>query len=118
MHIVHQGVVKVKISGKDLTPPIIDTIQFRGDNTVEVKVIDGGDVKSVTAKLIRQYELDKVIDVQLKDDGTNGDRTANDHVYSAQIPDQKFAIYRIVVEALDASGNRAGKEASGLFVGH
>jgi S-formylglutathione hydrolase FrmB len=118
MHIAHQGVVKIKISGKDLTPPIIDTIQFRGDNTVEVKVIDGGDVKSVTAKMIRQYELDKVIDVQLKDDGTNGDRTANDHVYSAQIADQKFAIYRIVVEALDASGNRVGKEANGLFVGH
>jgi hypothetical protein len=81
-------------------------------------VIDGGDVQSVTAKMIRQYELDKVIDVQLKDDGTNGDRTANDHVYSAQIADQKFAIYRIVVEALDASGNRVGKEANGLFVGH
>jgi pimeloyl-ACP methyl ester carboxylesterase len=118
MHIVHEGIVKVKISGKDLTPPVIDTIQYRGDNTLEVKVIDGGSVKSVTAKMIRQYEPEKVIDLQLKDDGTNGDRTADDHVYSMQISDQKFATYRIVVEAVDAEGNRAGKEATGIFVGH
>jgi S-formylglutathione hydrolase FrmB len=118
MHIVKQGTVKVKISGKDLTPPLIDSIQFHGDNTLEVKVTDGGNVKSVTAKMIRQYELEKVIEVQLKDDGTNGDRTANDHVFSAHIPDQKFAIYRIVVEAIDGSGNGTGKEANGWFVGH
>jgi len=118
MHIVKQGVVKIKISGKDITPPAIDSIQFRGDNTIEVKVTDGGDIKTVTARIIRQYELEKVIDVQLKDDGTNGDRTPNDHVFSMHIPDQKFAIYRIVVEAIDASGNRAGKEGNGWFVGH
>lgn len=118
MHLVRQGVVKVKVSGKDLTPPIIDTIQFRGDNTIEVKVIDGGAIKSVRAKMIRQHELEKVIDVQLKDDGTNGDRTANDHVYSVRIPDQKFGIYRIVVEAVDASGNKTGKEGNGSFVGY
>ena len=118
MHLVRQGVVKVKVSGKDLTPPIIDTIQFRGDNTIEVKVIDGGAIKSVRAKMIRQHELEKVIDVQLKDDGTNGDRTANDHVYSVRIPDQKFGIYRIVVEAVDASGNKTGKEGNGWFVGY
>jgi hypothetical protein len=35
-----------------------------------------------------------------------------------QIPDQKFATYRIVVDAADAAGNRAAKEASGIFVGH
>jgi len=118
MHLVRQGVVKVKISGKDLTPPLIDSIQFRGDNTIEVKVTDGGRIKSVKAKMIRQYELEKVIDVQLKDDGTNGDRTANDHVYSMHIADQKFATYRIVIEAIDASGNRSGKEGNGIFVGH
>jgi S-formylglutathione hydrolase FrmB len=118
MHLVRQGVVKVKVSGKDLTAPVIDTIQFRGDNTIEVKVIDGGDIKSVHAKMIRQYELEKVIDVQLKDDGTNGDRTSNDHVYSMRIPDQKFGIYRIVVEAEDAAGNRTGKEGNGWFVGY
>jgi S-formylglutathione hydrolase FrmB len=118
MHIVKQGLVKIKISGKDITPPAIDSIQFRGDNTIEVKVTDGGDIKSVTAKMIRQYELEKVIDVQLKDDGANGDRTPDDHVFSAHIPDQKFATYRIVVEAIDASGNRAGKEGNGWFVGH
>jgi S-formylglutathione hydrolase FrmB len=118
MHLVRQGVVKVKISGKDLTPPSIDSIQFRGDNTIEVKVTDGGKIKSVAAKMIRQYEPEKVIDVQLKDDGTNGDRTANDHVFSLHIPDQKFAIYRIVVDAVDASGNRTGKEGNSLFVGH
>jgi S-formylglutathione hydrolase FrmB len=118
MHLLRQGVVKIKISGKDLTPPAIDSIQFRGDNTIEAKVTDGGDIKSVTAKMIRQYEPEKVIDVQLKDDGSNGDRTANDHVFSVHIPDQKFAIYRIVVEAVDASGNRTGKEGNGWFAGH
>jgi S-formylglutathione hydrolase FrmB len=118
MHIVKQGIVKVSISGKDLTPPSIDTIQFRGDNTIEVKVIDGGHIKSVSAKLIRQNEPEKVIDVALTDNGNDGDRTANDHVYSMHIPDQKFGIYRIVVEAVDASGNRSAKEGNGWFVGH
>jgi hypothetical protein len=118
MHIVKQGIVKVSISGKDLTPPSIDTIQFRGDNTIEVKVIDGGHIKSVSAKLIRQNEPEKVIDVALTDNGNDGDRTANDHVYSMHIPDQKFGIYRMVVEAVDASGNRSAKEGNGWFVGH
>jgi hypothetical protein len=118
MHIIRQGIVKVKISGRDQTPPVIDNIQFRGDNTIEAKVTDGGSIKSVTAKMIRQYELEKVINVQLKDDGTDGDKTANDHIYSMHIPDQKFATYRIVVEAEDASGNRSGREGNGIFVGH
>ena len=118
MHIIKQGTVKIKISGKDQTPPVIDNIQFRGDNTIEAKVTDGGSIKSVTARMIRQYELEKVINVKLKDDGTDGDKTANDHIYSMHIPDQKFATYRIVVEAVDALGNRSGKEGNGIFVGH
>lgn len=118
MHIVKQGVVKIKVSGKDLTPPSIENIQFRGDNTIEAKVTDGGDIKSVAAKMIKQHEFEKVIDVQLKDDGTNGDKTANDHIYSMHIPDQKFAIYRIIVEAVDAYGNKTGKEGNVLFAGH
>lgn len=118
MHIVHQGVVKVKISGKDATPPVIDSIQFRGDNTLEVKVFDGGGVKSVKAKLIKQNEPGKVIELVLKDDGQNGDRTANDHVFSLRIADQKFALYKATVEAIDDSGNRIEKKGDGLFVGY
>ena len=118
MHIIKEGTIKIKVSGKDQTAPAIDNIQFRGDNTIEAKVTDGGSIKKVTAKMIRQYEIEKVIDVQLIDDGTQGDKTANDHIYSMHIPDQKFATYRIVVEAVDESGNRSGKEGTGIFVGH
>jgi len=118
MHIVKQGVVKVEVSGKDQTPPSIENVQFRGDNTIEAKITDGGSIKSVSAKMIKQYEFEKVINVQLNDDGKDGDRTANDHIYSMHIPDQKFAVYRIIVEAVDGSGNKTGKEGNGLFVGH
>jgi poly(3-hydroxybutyrate) depolymerase len=118
MHIIKQGVIKIKISGKDHTGPSIEKIQLLGDNTIEAKITDGGNINSVSATLIKQNEFEKTIVVQLKDDGTNGDRTANDHVFSIRLPEQKFALYRMIVEATDNSGNKSGKEGNGLFVAH
>jgi hypothetical protein len=118
MHLPRQGTIKLNVKGSDKTSPMIDNIQFRGDNTVEAKITDGGNIKDASARFIMQDELEKTFSVQLKDDGTDGDRVANDHVYSMKIPDRKFGLYRIIVEAEDASGNKTGKEGKIIFVVH
>jgi hypothetical protein len=117
-HLVRQGIIKLNVKGTDKTAPIIDRVQFRGDNTIEAKISDGGKVRSACARFIMQDVFENTFDVQLKDDGTDGDRIANDHVYSKKIPDRKFGLYRIIVEAEDTSGNKAGKEAHVTFVVH
>ncbi|HUQ67705.1 MAG TPA: alpha/beta hydrolase-fold protein [Flavitalea sp.] len=118
MHIIKQGVIKFKVSGKDATPPTINDIQLHGDNVIEVKITDGSNISDVSAKLIKQNEFEKMIDLQLKDDGKDGDKTANDHIYSMRLHDQKFGIYRIIVEAADSSGNKSSREGNGSFVAH
>lgn len=118
MHVVHEGMVKINVEGKDKTPPVIDYIQFRGDNTIEAKIYDGGVIKSATARLNLQYELNNVTSLQLLDDGKDGDRAANDHIYSVRVADKKFTVYRVIVEAEDAEGNRNVKEEKLLFVAH
>jgi S-formylglutathione hydrolase FrmB len=118
MHIVKQGTVKIKVTGADKTPPSIEYIQYKGDNTIEAKIIDGGNIRSAIAKLIMQNDFEKTFDVQLKDDGTGGDRTAGDHIYSITLPERKFSVFRVIVDAEDAAGNKTGKENKELFVMH
>lgn len=118
MHIVQEGVVKIDIEGEDKTPPVIAYIQFRGDNTIEAKIYDGGQIKSATVRLNLRDKLDSVFFLPLHDDGKDGDRTANDNIYSARVDEGKFAMYRVIVDAEDANGNRTAKEEKVLFVAH
>jgi hypothetical protein len=118
MHIVHEGNIKLNVKGSDKTPPSVKHINVKGDNTIEVKIIDGGNIKNASAKFIMQYEFDKTFTVELNDAGKNGDMVSNDNIFSFRIPDKKFGIYRVIVEATDEKGNKAAKEASALFVVH
>jgi S-formylglutathione hydrolase FrmB len=118
MHHLKTGTLKLNITGKDQTPPSIEHVQFRGDNTIEAKIIDGGNIKKVDARLNLQYELNNHFTIELKDDGRNGDRAAGDRVYSVKIPDKKFTVYRVIVSAVDDSGNVGSKEEKLMFVAH
>lgn len=120
MHVVHEGVVKVKIGGADKTPPVIEQVQYRGDNTIEAKIIDGGKIKSASARLNQpqEKEKDKETLLKLNDEGRDGDRAANDNIFSARLPDKKFSVYNVIIEAEDDSGNKVSKEEKRQFIAH
>ena len=59
-----------------------------------------------------------MFDVELRDDGNDGDRAAGDNVFSKKIPDRGFGMYKLIIEATDSFNNKATKELSSDFVLH
>jgi hypothetical protein len=118
LHIKKQGVIKVEVKGKDTTPPKIGSVQISGNNTIQVKLYDGAKIQSVKAKLVLVDDPSKSFEIDLKDDGLEGDRENRDNVFSKKITEQKFGIYRVAVEAIDSLGNKAIEEAALNFVLH
>ena len=117
-HIIKQGLVRIEVKGKDTTPPAIIRIQVTGDNVLQVKIHDGSKVSQVKATLIAEKDPKKILESVLTDDGQHGDRAANDLIFSQKIPDQVFGIFRVVIEASDASGNKTVEESKEKFVLH
>lgn len=116
LHIIRQGVVTISVNGKDKTPPRINNVYIPGDNIVQVKVYDGSKIQHVKAKFISIDDPGKFFEVDLKDDGMAGDRVDSDNVFSKKIPQQKFGMYRIIVEANDSFGNKVIEEVPNTFV--
>lgn len=110
--------MNIKISGNDNTPAVIDYAILQEDNTIETKIYDGSIIKNARVILISNDDVQKKLIFDLNDDGKEGDRAGSDRVFSKKIPDQKFGMYRVIVEATDAFGNHAGKEIKGTFLGH
>ena len=69
-------------------------------------------------KALNEKDPKKSIEVKLTDDGQAGDRLENDHVFSQKIPSQVFGIFRVVIEAGDALGNKTVHDTKDLFVLH
>jgi|GEM_PF-599587 len=115
-HHRRQGRVAVEVQGRDQTAPKIRWVQIPGDNLVQVKLFDGSRIQGVKAKLILRDEPTKSIEVELNDDGLAGDRAAGDNIFSKKIEEQKFGIYRLLLEAKDAAGNTMVQEAPGAYV--
>ena len=118
LHIIKQGVIKIKVKGRDTTPPQISWVDIPGDNIIHVKVYDGSKIQSVKAKFILKEDPAKSFEVELKDDGLAEDRVEGDRVFSKKIPEQKFGFYRVVVEAIDSFGNKMIEEAPKEFLLH
>jgi len=119
LHVIKQGVIKIKPQGRDLTPPQISWVRISGDNIIQVKVCDGSKIRSVKAKVMETADSVKSLDLELKDDGKAGDRVAEDNVFSKKIPEQKFGFYKVIVEAIDSFGNKmAGKGSPREFLLH
>ncbi len=116
LHIIKKAIIKIKVNGKDNTAPKISWVSIPGDNIIQVKVYDGTKIQYVKAKLIPKDDPAKSFEVELKDDGIEGDRAEGDHVFSKKIPQQNFGFYRIVVEAIDSFGNKIIEEVSENFV--
>jgi hypothetical protein len=117
-HIIRQGVIKIKVQGKDVTAPIIDSIYTDGNNTVTVKAYDGSPISSLHVKLVHTKDASKVIELELKDDGRNGDRAAEDHLFSVIVPEQKFGFYHATAIAKDTHGNESWKETARELILH
>lgn len=117
-HIIRSGKVSFQVSGNDNTPPGIRWTNVSGDNTVQVKVRDGSEIKSVKVHFISCDDQQRTFDVILNDDGNNGDRIKNDRLFSTRVTDQKFGIFNMEVEATDSEGNRAVKKFERPYVVH
>jgi hypothetical protein len=118
LHIIKQGVIKIKVKGKDSTSPQIGWVHIRGDNTLQAKIYDGSKIQSVKAKLILKDDPTKSFEVELNDDGREDDGVEGDNVFSKKIPEQKFGFYRVVLEATDSFGNKIFEESPAEFVLH
>ncbi len=118
LHIIKQGVIKIKVKGRDATPPQISWMDIPGDNIIRVKVYDGSKIQSVKAKFIPKDDPAKSFEVELKDDGLAEDRVEEDKVFCKKIPEQKFGYYRVLVEAIDSFGNKIIEEAPKEFLLH
>jgi len=60
----------------------------------------------------------KTFEVELRNQGNDGDAVAGDNVFSMKIPDRGFGIYRLIIEATDAFNNKATVEVESDFVLH
>ncbi|MBK8882936.1 MAG: hypothetical protein IPN67_11280 [Bacteroidales bacterium] len=114
-HIIKKGKVKITVTGKDKTPPVIDWAAISGSNRLQVKAYDGGNIVSVRAKLIpvnnvkgldnvTMTDPDKVIEFELNDEGRDGDVTSDDKVFSKKISPPATFFYHVEVEAIDQYG--------------
>jgi S-formylglutathione hydrolase FrmB len=118
LHIIKQGIVNIVVHGKDNTSPQIRRVHVSGDNIIQAELYDGSRIKSVKAMLIMKMNPEKSFEVELKDDGLNGDRVESDNVFSKKIPDQKFGFYRVIIEAVDSYENKIIEETPDIIVLH
>jgi len=117
-HIIKRGKVKIEVKGKDNTPPIVQWVRGSGDNVIQAKVYDGGKTQYVKAKLIYIDNPEKFFEVELTDDGKEGDRAEGDNIFSYKVPDQKFGLYNVEIEALDSLNNKSAIKWPGIYVLH
>ncbi len=115
-HIIKQGNIKIKVSGKDTTTPKLQWVKIPGDNIIQVKLYDGSRIRNVKAKLTSIQDPNKIIDTELKDDGISPDRAREDNVFSTKIPEQKYGNYRLDVEATDSNGNKMVEKGLETFI--
>ena len=117
-HIIKQGIVKIKVSGRDITPPSVEWLRIKGDNTIQVKLIDGSEVNQVRIKLSHQSDPAKSFEAELNNDGMNGDISPDDNVFSFTIPVRGFGFYTGEISASDSFGNITNLKDTGILVVH
>lgn len=127
LHVIRQGTVKIKVQGKDTSPPVIDWIYIKGDNTILVKVYDGSGIDNVKATLIPVNDVKGLEDVNLKDPGVNIEVTLDDAnhesmkkpsagVFSNKLVTGATWFYRVKIEVEDIFGNSSVKTGSEVFL--
>lgn len=117
-HIIKQGKIRIRVNGKDNTPPVIRWAGISGNNTVHVKAFDGSDIKHVKVRLTDQDDPQWVIEVSLNDEGKEGDLIAADRLFSKKITAGKFGLFNLEAEIIDSFDNRRNEKIDGLYVVH
>ncbi|MBK8884954.1 MAG: hypothetical protein IPN67_22180 [Bacteroidales bacterium] len=106
------------MSGSDNTPSDMQWLRITGDNVIQAMISDGSAIRNVKARLILKAKPDKYLEFELRDDGSNGDVSASDNVFSCKVPEQRFGLYSVEVTAIDSYGNSMVKTTSGNLVLH
>ena len=110
-HLVQRGIVNFfKVSGIDQVAPELDWVKLIGNNTLKVKIYDGGKINSVKARFHLKANPEKSFEIKLNNTGVAGDRTEGDLVFSRKIQAMGFGLYQVEIEAVDIFGNKMEKE--------
>ncbi len=117
-HNEQYGVIRIAVTGKDQTSPVVRQAEITGDNTVHAWVYDGGRIGSVRAHLIPREAEGEYFDIELNDKGADGDRVAGDNRFSLQVRPEKFGLYRMELEVTDVYGNILRQECQGEYQVH
>ena len=117
-HIIKRGKITITITGEDHTAPMVRLVQLTGNNTLQARIYDGGKIQYAKAILRLKDDPGQYFEVELNDDGAAGDRAAGDNVFSKEIPEQKFGLYTVEIEAADIYGNIRVENEPSVFVIH
>jgi len=113
-HILKRGLVRLRVEGKDQTAPKARWAEISPWNVLEVQMIEGGAVKEVKAKLTQIQNPSYEVQVDLNDEGRDGDGAAGDTIFSGTLPDPPEGRYQVTIEAVDESGNRRSETLEGV----
>ncbi|RIH62817.1 hypothetical protein D1164_22930 [Mariniphaga sediminis] len=117
-HIIKRGVVEIQVEGTDTTSPELEWVKVLGDNIICAKFYDGGPIISANAKLTLKENPEQSFDIELYDNGEEGDLNNSDRVFSRKIEERGFGLYQIQVEAKDIFGNKMIKEHPEIIILH
>ncbi len=117
-HIIKNGKIRIKVSGKDTIAPMLRKAEITGDNIVHAWVYDGGKVRWVKARLISDNGPENFLNIELNDVGIDGDRVAGDNRFGGKVPAEKFELYRLGIESSDIYGNKGYSRCPGTFLVH
>jgi pimeloyl-ACP methyl ester carboxylesterase len=101
-HILKEGVVHVRVQGRDQTPPQVRWAKFSGWNRLEAEVRDGGKVRSAHATL---RNGDVILKAPLNDQGLDGDLVSGDGVFTGLLPNPAPGSYVLSISSDDEFGN-------------
>ena len=113
IHIIKRGVANIEVTGTDKVSPVLDWVSFSGDNTLKVKLYDGGKISSVKAlfRLIEDPEKSFTTDL-------NKNSETGELFFSSKIEERGFGLYKVEIEATDAYGNTMKEEWPETLVVH
>ena len=116
-HIIKKAKVRIKVAGKDTTPPQIQWLQALTNDRIEARIYDGLSIDKAMLSFTPNTEksaighidwegVPKGFTVELVDNGLNGDAVKGDGIFSRKIENQPAYFYDLRLELVDAVGNR------------
>lgn len=117
-HIIRRGTITLKVQGTDRTPPVLRWTRMYGNNTFHARLLDGGNISSVTARFIPADNKLQSFDIKMNDLGKEGDLAENDLIFGGRIEPRGFGLYSVEIEAVDHAGNKMMQTIEDMNVIH